>query len=116
MTGILNFFMLGSYPAGLLHVGGSTQVPICAWNNVWNNTWGLPPPVKLESRNMTYIMLVWRNTKWKHVAYEALNELEIILYFLKTWRISSEDWLYKTFHIHRKFYTTKNLFLTILHL
>jgi hypothetical protein len=42
------------YPASLGNVGGSTQVPVRAWNNAQRGTLGLPPPVKLESRNILY--------------------------------------------------------------
>jgi hypothetical protein len=44
LTGTLNSFMWGSYSASLQNVGGSTQVPVCAWNNAWKDTWGLLPP------------------------------------------------------------------------
>jgi hypothetical protein len=53
-TGTLDSFMWGSYPASLRNVSGSTQVPIRAWNNARKGTWGLPPPVRLERRDMTY--------------------------------------------------------------
>jgi hypothetical protein len=42
------------------NVGGSTQVPVRAWNNARKGTWGLPPPVKLERRDMTYNVSMWR--------------------------------------------------------
>jgi hypothetical protein len=57
------FFMWGSYPASLRNVGGSTQVPVRAWNNAWKGTWGLPPPVKLERPQMTYTVSMWRKTQ-----------------------------------------------------
>jgi hypothetical protein len=53
----------GSYPASLRNVGGSTLVPVRAWNNARKGTWGLPPPVNLERRHMTYIVSVWRKTQ-----------------------------------------------------
>ena len=45
------FFMLGSYPAILRNIGGSTRVPAYAWNNAWRgtNAWSVPQPVKLGS-------------------------------------------------------------------
>jgi hypothetical protein len=64
-TGTLDSFMWGSYPASLRNVGGSTQVPIRAWNNARWGTRGLPPPVKLERRDMTYTVLMWRKTQNK---------------------------------------------------
>jgi hypothetical protein len=41
----------------------STQVPVHAWNNAGKGTWGLPPPVKLERRQITYTVSVWRKTQ-----------------------------------------------------
>jgi hypothetical protein len=49
----------------LRNVGGSTQVPVRAWKNARKGTWGLHPPVKLERRQMTYTVSVWRKTKIK---------------------------------------------------
>jgi hypothetical protein len=57
--------MWGSFPASLRNVGGSTQVPVRAWNNARKGTWGLPPIVKLERRNMTYTVSMWRKTQNK---------------------------------------------------
>jgi hypothetical protein len=62
-TGTLDSFMWGSCPASLQNVSGSTQVPVCAWNNAWKNIWGLPPPVKLERRHATYSESVWHYTQ-----------------------------------------------------
>jgi hypothetical protein len=45
------------------NVDGSTQVPVRAWNNARKGTWGLPPPVKLERRDMTYTVSMWRKTQ-----------------------------------------------------
>jgi hypothetical protein len=61
--GTLDSFMLGSYTASSRNVGGSTQVPVHAWNNAGKGTWGLPPTVKLERRNLTYNVSVWRKTQ-----------------------------------------------------
>jgi hypothetical protein len=61
--GILDFFIWGSYPASLRNVSGSTWVPISAWNNARKGTWGRPPPVKLERRNMTYTVSLWHKTQ-----------------------------------------------------
>jgi hypothetical protein len=58
-----DFDTQGSYLASLRNVGGSTRVPVRAWNNAQKGTWGLPPPVKLERRQMTYTVSVWRKTK-----------------------------------------------------
>jgi hypothetical protein len=55
--GTLDSSKCGSYPASLWNIGGSTQVPICTWNNALKGTWGLPPPVKLE--HMTCTVSVW---------------------------------------------------------
>jgi hypothetical protein len=55
-----------SYPARFIrNDGGSTQVPVRAWNNARKGTWGLPSPVKLERRDMTYIVSMWRNPPQK---------------------------------------------------
>jgi hypothetical protein len=59
------FFHVRKLPASLRNVSGSARVPICAWNNAGKGTWGLPPPVKLERRDMTYTVLMWRKTKNK---------------------------------------------------
>jgi hypothetical protein len=65
----LDSFMWGSYPAILQNENGSTQVPVRAWNNAQKSIWGLPPPVKLECRHMTYTVLVCcktlLNSNWK---------------------------------------------------
>jgi hypothetical protein len=53
-------FMWGSYQASLWNVGGSIQVAVRAWNNARRSIWGLPPPVKLERRDMTYTVSMWR--------------------------------------------------------
>jgi hypothetical protein len=55
-----DYFMQRSYPASLRNVG-STQVPVRVWNNARKGTLGLPPPLKLESRHMTYTVSVRRN-------------------------------------------------------
>jgi hypothetical protein len=57
--------MWGSYPSSLRNVGGSTQVLVRAWNNARKGTWGIPPPVKLERRDMTYTVSMWRKTQNK---------------------------------------------------
>jgi hypothetical protein len=64
-TDTLDSFMWGSYPASLRNVGGSTQVPVRAWNNARKGTWGPPPPVKLERRDMTCTVSMWRKTQNK---------------------------------------------------
>ena len=47
----------------LRNVSGSTQARARAWNNARWSTWGLHPPVKLESRHKTFIVLVRRKTQ-----------------------------------------------------
>ena len=47
----------------IMNVGVSTQVPARAWIDAWRNTWGLPLPVKLEIRQITFTMLMQRNTQ-----------------------------------------------------
>jgi hypothetical protein len=55
--------MSGSYLASLRNVGGSTQVPVRAWNNARKGAWGLSLPVKQERRHMIYNESVWRKTQ-----------------------------------------------------
>jgi hypothetical protein len=57
-----DFFHVRKLSSQLTQRGGSTQVPVRAWNNARRGTWGLPPPVKLERRDMTYTVSMWRNT------------------------------------------------------
>jgi hypothetical protein len=81
-TGTLDSFMWGSYPASLRNVGVSTQVPVRAWNNARKGTWGLPPPVKLEHRDMTYTVSMWRKTqnKTKKMNIYVVNSIILLLY------------------------------------
>jgi hypothetical protein len=60
---MLNYYLF--YPASLRNVGCSTQVHVRSWNNAWKGTWGLPPRVKLERRDMTYTVSMWRKTQNK---------------------------------------------------
>jgi hypothetical protein len=88
-TGTLDSFMWGSYPASLRNVGGSTQVPVCAWNNPRKDTWDIPPPVKLERRDMTYTVSMWRKTQNKqtnkHMGKCTLNlNWNVIMFKLQT--------------------------------
>ena len=76
----------GSYPANFLNVDSSPQVPSCALNNTQRGTWGLPPPVKLESHRMTFIVLVWHkpknnqtNVHWIHLYDVNYVENNIVL-------------------------------------
>jgi hypothetical protein len=80
LTGTLDSFMWGSYPASLRNVGGSTQVPVRAWNNARRGTWGLPPPVKLERRDMTYTVSMWRKTqnKTKNKKFICMRKMRVI--------------------------------------
>jgi hypothetical protein len=71
--------MWGLYPASLRNVGGSTQVAVRAWNNARKGTWGLPPPVKLERRQMTYTVPVWR----KNLIKQTYNQMEENTLFLQ---------------------------------
>jgi hypothetical protein len=73
LDGDFVFFMWGSYPAYLRNVGGSTQVPVHAWNNARKGTWGLPPPVKLEHRHMTYTVSVRYKTQSNNFGSDVLN-------------------------------------------
>jgi hypothetical protein len=65
--------MIGSYPASLRNVGGSTKVPVCALKNARRSTWCLPSPVKLGRRQMTYTVSVWRKTQIKKLYRYLLN-------------------------------------------
>jgi hypothetical protein len=69
--------MEGSYPASLRNVAGSTRVPVRVWNNVRKGTWGLPPPVKLERLDMTYIVWMWCKTQNKQttkiICYQSFH-------------------------------------------
>jgi hypothetical protein len=79
-TGTFDSFTWGSYPASLLNVGGSTQVPIHAWNNARKGAWGLPSPVKLECRDMTYSVSMWRKiqNKQNHTDCRTISAKQII--------------------------------------
>jgi hypothetical protein len=66
--------MWGSYLASLRNVGCSTQVPVCALNNARKGTWGLPPLVKLERRDMTYTVSMWRKTQNKQNLYKVKGQ------------------------------------------
>ena len=70
----LDSFIWGNYPAKLRDICCSTHVPICAWNNSgWGVIWGLPPPVRLESRHIT--LQCWFNIK--------SNQKVLLLIFLQ---------------------------------
>ena len=58
----LESFMLGRYLASLWNISGSTQVPACAWINTRRGSWGLLPPIKLESLHYNLIQC-WCNVK-----------------------------------------------------
>jgi hypothetical protein len=62
LTGTLDSFMWGKYPANLWKVGCSTLVPVCAWIIVQKGIWGLPLLVKLECHSFTCTRLVWHTT------------------------------------------------------
>jgi hypothetical protein len=47
----LDSFMWGSYPASLRNVGGSTQVPVSAWNNARKGTRGFPVSMLRNTQN-----------------------------------------------------------------
>ena len=61
-------------PASLQKIHVSVQVPIFAWNNALRGTWGISPPVKLESPYITFIVLVQRKTRPKNLKM-SLNDL-----------------------------------------
>ena len=65
-TRTLDSFIRQNYPASLRKVGGSTRAPVPAWNNACRGTWGLRPAVKLESRHITFTVLVWHKTQKMH--------------------------------------------------
>jgi hypothetical protein len=72
-TGTLDSFMCGSYPASLRNIGGSTKVPVRARRG----TWGLPSPVKLKRRQMTYSVSVWLKPQFNK---QLKNQLNIITF------------------------------------
>jgi hypothetical protein len=51
----------------------STQVPVRAGNNARRGTWDLPPPLKLERRQMTYTVPVRRKTQLDKQKYMKTN-------------------------------------------
>ena len=66
--GNLVSFMWESYTASLRNVGGST--------------WGLPPPVKLESRHVTFTVLVWLKTQQNKT---LLKSIIVSSLYMKYW-------------------------------
>ena len=69
--GTVDFFMLGSYPASLWNVSGSTQMPLPALF--------LPPPVKLENYHIiTYAVLVWGKTQPKKNPHKTNNYVNVM--------------------------------------
>jgi hypothetical protein len=64
--------------------GGSTHVPVRAWNNARKSTWGLPPPVKLERRDMTYTVPMSRKTQNKQTKKKQLSVFIHVYYCLVT--------------------------------
>ena len=71
--------MWGRYTASLGEVSGFIQMPACAWNNAQRDTWFLPPPVKLESRNKTFVF-VWCKNLPKYVMLHVRTNL--LIYYL----------------------------------
>jgi hypothetical protein len=65
----------------LAGICGFTQVPACAWNNARRGTWGLPPPVELERRHMTYTVSVWRNTHLNKQTWKGNTAARVRIYF-----------------------------------
>ena len=45
--------------------------------HAWNGTWGLPPPVKLESRHITLTVLVKRKTKPASSSYWIIRKVNL---------------------------------------
>jgi hypothetical protein len=41
---------------------GTSGARSCLKKNAWKGTWGLPPPVKLERRDITYTVSMWPET------------------------------------------------------
>jgi hypothetical protein len=60
----------------LRNVGGSTQMPVRAWNNARKGTWSLPSPVKLKRSHITYTVSVW----WKTHSEKQL--------YIRAWNIA----------------------------
>jgi hypothetical protein len=122
-AGTLDSFMWGSYPASLRNVGCSTQVPVRVWNNARNGTWGLPPPVKLERRHMTYTVTVWRKPQlnkqtnklksWKDYWFSVNTLISYIISF-NEWLISSH-WSNLILSVQRIFIIIVNVFFNILY-
>ena len=91
----------------LRNIGGSTLLPVCAWNNVWRGTWGLPLPVKAGK------VTIWPlkcqcdlklNKKCILVfTYCCLSKTQIILIITNS-RVNSICVIYQDFH-----YWTNNL-------
>jgi hypothetical protein len=40
-------------------------------------TWGLPPPVKLESRDMTYTVSMWRKTQKQNLGSTTFYDIHV---------------------------------------
>ena len=79
-TSDLRFFMWGCYPASLRNIDGSTQVPARAWNNAWRDTWGLPPPVKLEVA--IYPLQCWCDVNPNPINWTEIFTKQLFGYFL----------------------------------
>jgi hypothetical protein len=60
-------------------------VPNRAWNNARKGTWGLPPAVKLERRDMTYTVSMWRKTQNKTNKNKLTKNKTSQLVAMKNW-------------------------------
>ena len=106
--------MCVSYPAGLLNVGGSTQVPACDWNNVQRGTWGLPPPVNLESCRITFTLLVRHKTQSiSQSIILTFHRFKNLLQWFNTLKCFKEIFLY-CFQAHIQHSLAGSTFKTVL--
>ena len=71
--GLWNLFMWGSYPASSWNIGDSTWVSSHAWNNTHSRAF--PPLVKLESRYITFTMLVRHKSQQKNFCVYIISSI-----------------------------------------
>jgi hypothetical protein len=64
-------------------------VPVRAWNNAQKGTWGLPLPVKLECRDMTNTVSMWRKTQNKNKQKVTIMIFACLYIIDFAWRLSS---------------------------
>jgi hypothetical protein len=87
----LNHLPVSGSTLNHLSVSGSTRVLNCAWNNEQSGSWGLTPPVQLESRHMTY------TSQHIYIRLSSVPKIpkksyffSVWLKFLKKWKIQRE--------------------------